>query len=478
MNFDDYNPHNLYDEYFMGLGTPRPEVKPILQWFQQLSSRDLPQIRASTQGVLEELGATFSVEDEERVLPFDPIPRIITMSEWQKLSAGLRQRVAALNLFCADVYGNQEILQAGIIPREIVESARRYMPECRGMKPPNGVWCHVSGIDLVRDRDGNWCVLEDNLRVPSGIAYVLKNRQAMQRVLPELLETLQPEPVNGYAQQLKVVLQKSAPGDDSTLAVLTPGPESSAYFEHALLAEQMGIALVGPKDLTIADGYLHYRTDQGLQRLDVIYRRGDTDLLEKLDLGEAYPNSVAAIVELCQQGRLVFANALGTGIGDDKVIYAYVPDIIRFYLDEEPLLPNVPTYLCWREGDREYVLNDLDELVVKAASAEGGEGMLVGVNATPEERAAFARKIRKKPRAYMAQPTVYLSQIPTLIDGALQGRHTDLRPYVLHQGDEIYVHPGGLTRVALGAGELVVNSSQGGGAKDTWILKRSASRHP
>jgi uncharacterized circularly permuted ATP-grasp superfamily protein len=323
----------------------------------------------------------------------------------------------------------------------------------------------------VRDRDGNWRVLEDNLRVPSGIAYVLKNRQAMQRVVPQLLETFQPEPVDGYAQQLKRVLQNIASSTDSHWAVLTPGPDSSAYFEHALLAEQMGIALVEPQDLTIADGYLHYRTDRQLQRLDVIYRRGDTDLLEKLDLGEACPDSVAAIIELCQQGRLAFANALGTGIGDDKVIYAYVPDIIRFYLNEEPLLSNVPTYLCWRERDRDYVLDHLDELVVKAASAEGGDGMLVGVNATPEERAAFADKIRAKPRAYMAQPTVYLSQIPTVIDGQLQGRHTDLRPYVLHQGDEIYVHPGGLTRVALGEGELVVNSSQGGGAKDTWILK-------
>jgi uncharacterized circularly permuted ATP-grasp superfamily protein len=268
----------------------------------------------------------------------------------------------------------------------------------------------------------------------------------------------------------KRVLENIAPAMDSTFAVLTPGPGCNAYFEHALLAEQMHMPLVEPQALTIADGYLHYRTPQGLQRLDVIYRRGDTELLSDLDLGEAYPDSLAAIIDLCQQGRLAFANALGTGIGDDKVIYAYVPDIIRFYLNEEPRLPNVPTYLCWRDRDREYVLDHLDELVVKAASEEGGAGMLVGIHATPEERAAFADKIRDYPRGYMAQPTVYLSQIPTIIGNTIAGRHTDLRPYVLHQGDEIYVQPGGLTRVALGEGELVVNSSQGGGAKDTWIL--------
>jgi uncharacterized circularly permuted ATP-grasp superfamily protein len=276
--------------------------------------------------------------------------------------------------------------------------------------------------------------------------------------------------VDGYAQQLKAVLDNLAPAADSTMALLTPGVEDSAYFEHALLAQQMGIALVSPEDLVISDGYLHHRSDSGLQRLDIVYRRGDVDLLNALDLGRQYPDGMAAIIELCQQGRLTFANAMGTGIGDDKVIYAYVPDIIRFYLNEEPLLPNVPTYLCWREDDRNYVLEHLDQLVVKAASAEGGSGMLVGTNATEEERQAFADKIRQKPRGYMAQPTVYLSQIPTVIGETIAGRHTDLRPYVLHQGNQIYVHPGGLTRVALEEGKLVVNSSQGGGAKDTWIL--------
>ena len=298
----------------------------------------------------------------------------------------------------------------------------------------------------------------------------------MEQVLPELMAMFDPRPVADYAQQLKSVMNLmmsdfDGPNPDSHMAVLTPGAHSSAYFEHQLLAKQMGIALISPDDVTMSEGYLCYRTDNGLQRLDAIYRRGDTEMFADLNLGEDYPDSTATLIELCQQGKLAVANAIGAGIGDDKVIYAYVPDMIRFYLDEEPLLPNVPTYLCWQESDRNYVLDHLEELVVKAASAEGGNDMLVGINSTAEERQAFAQKIREKPREYMAQPTVYLSQIPTVVEGGIEGRHTDLRPYVLNKGDEIYVHPGGLTRVALERGNLVVNSSQGGGAKDTWVLR-------
>ncbi|MGF1536151.1 MAG: circularly permuted type 2 ATP-grasp protein [Elainellaceae cyanobacterium] len=470
MNFDAYNPQDFYDEYFVSKGKLRPELAPILRWFQSQTDLKVPEIKAKIEAVLEELGATFSHNGEERVLPFDPIPRVISADEWQHLSAGLKQRVKALNLFCADVYSEQRIIQAEVIPRDIVESALRFRSECMGMKPPKDIWCHIGGIDLVRNGDGDWCVLEDNLRVPSGIAYVLKNRLAMERVLPELMAEFSPQPVDDYAQQLKAVMDSIAPEPNSSMALLTPGTDSSAYFEHELLAEQMGIALISPEDVTMSEGYLCYRTDDGPQRLDVIYRRGDTEMFDDLDLGDEYPDSTATLIELCQQGKLVLANAIGAGIGDDKVIYAYVPEMIRFYLDEEPLLPNVPTYLCWRDGDRDYVLDRLDELVVKAASAEGGDDMLVGVNSTAEEREAFAEKIRQKPRAYMAQPTVYLSQIPTVIGDRVEGRHTDLRPYVLHRGDEIYVHPGGLTRVALEKGKLVVNSSQGGGAKDTWVL--------
>ena len=467
--FDAYDPQDLYDEYFISQGELRPEVAPILRWFEA-HRPDIPQVKADLEAVLSELGATFTLGDDERVLPFDPIPRAIAAQEWARVTAGLQQRVKALNLFCADVYGDQRVIRDGVIPRDVIESALRFRPECMGMQPPNGVWCHIGGIDLVRDCQGNWCVLEDNLRVPSGIAYVLKNRLAMERVLPELMATFQPAPVDGYVQQLKSVMMAAAPGPDSTLALLTPGTHSSAYFEHELLAEQMGIVLAAPDEVVISDGYLCHRSQQGLQRLDVVYRRGDTEMFDNLDLGPDYPNGTQALIELCQQGRLALVNAIGAGIGDDKVIYAYVPDIIRFYLGEEPILPNVTTYLCWRDEDRAYVLEHLDELVVKAASAEGGDDMLVGINSTEEERQTFAEKIRQHPRGYMAQPTVYLSQIPTVVGNGVAGRHTDLRPYVLHQGDEIYVHPGGLTRVALEAGQLVVNSSQGGGAKDTWIL--------
>ncbi len=471
MNFDAYNPQGLYDEYFSKSGQLRPELAPILEWFQALPSQDMPHIKAQLESVLEELGATFSFDGEEdRVLPFDPIPRVITAEEWQMLTAGLAQRVKVLNMFCADVYSDQRVIAEGVIPRDVVESALRFRPECMGIKPPRDIWCHISGIDLVRNSDGNWCVLEDNLRVPSGIAYVLKNRIAMMRVLPELIAKFAPKPVDDYPQQLKAVMDLIAPKPDSSMALLTPGVGTSAYFEHQLLAEQMGVALIAPEDVLMSEGYLCYRTDDGPQRLDVVYRRGDTEMFDDIDLGEDYPDSVATLINLCQEGKLALVNAIGAGIGDDKVIYAYVPDMIRFYLNEEPLLPNVPTYLCWREGDRDYVLDHLDELVVKAASAEGGDDMLVGVNSTAEERAAFAKKIRENPREYMAQPTVYLSQIPTVVDGGIDGRHTDLRPYVLHQGNDIYVHPGGLTRVALEKGKLVVNSSQGGGAKDTWVL--------
>lgn len=471
MDFNAYDPQDFYDEYFAATGELRPELAPILEWFQAIPSQNMPQIKDKMEGVLEELGATFSYGGEEdRVLPFDPVPRVITAKEWETLSAGLKQRVTALNMFCADVYSEQRIITEGVIPRDVIESAMRFRPECMGMKPPKGIWCHVSGIDLVRNSDGNWCVLEDNLRDPSGIAYVLKNRIAMKRILPKLIERFSPRPVDDYAQQLKTVMERIAPSTDSTMALLTPGPDNFAYFEHQLLAEQMGIVLVTPEEVTMSEGYLCYRKDEGLQRLDVVYRRGSEDLFLELDLGEHYPDKLATLIELCQAGKLVIANTIGAGLGDDKVIYAYVPDMIHFYLNEAPLLSNVPTYLCWRDDDREYVLNHLEELVVKAASAEGGDDMLIGIDSTQEERQRFAQKIREKPRGYMAQPTVYLSQIPTVVGGGIEGRHTDLRPYVLHQDDDIYVFPGGLTRVALEKGNLVVNSSQGGGAKDTWVL--------
>lgn len=466
MLFDTYDPDQFYDEYFAAPGQPRPEVTTVIEHLQSLD--DLSQANARAEQILADLGATFTLNGEPRVLPFDVIPRVISAAEWQHIEAGLKQRVMALNLFCADIYGRQQIIADGKIPKEVIETAERFLPECMGLQPQNGVWCHVSGVDLVRDQTGTWHVLEDNLRVPSGIAYVLKNRQAMAQVFPP--SALAPVvPVEDYPQQLHSTLLNLSNDPQPGLAVLTPGPIESAYFEHAFLAEQMGIALVEPQDLVITDGYLHRKTGSGLARIDILYRRRNADFFAPLNLGTGQ-SGLTAMIELCQQGRLTIANAFGTGVADDKVVYAYVPEMIRYYLGEDPKLPNVPSYLCWRDQDRQYVLDHLDQLVVKPASGEGGKGLLIGPHASDAERAAFAEAIKAQPRAYMAQPTLFLSRIPTLTAGQPEGRHVDLRPYILHQGDEIYVHPGGLTRVALTPGSLVVNSTQGGGSKDTWIL--------
>ena len=471
MDLNNYDTQDYYDEYILDSGKPRSEVAPIVEWLQTLSPEELRDYQQTAQQTLADRNVTFKAGEEEQVFPFDLIPRVIPANEWQYLKQGLQQRVMALNLFCADIYDRQKIVKDGLIPQEIIDSAVNFIPECRGMKPPAGVWCHVSGTDLVRDRDGKWYVLEDNLRVPSGVSYTLENRRIMKLLLPQLLEKLAIAPVEDYPQQLLKTLLNSAPKeiDNPKVVVLSPGKQSSAYFEHAYLAEKMGVDLLEAQDLTLEAGYLQMRTAEGLRRIDAIYRRGDKDLFDSLNLGSNHASGTAAIADLCQQGKLSLANALGTGVADDKVIYAYVPKMIRYYLSQEPILPNVPTYLCWEEEDRKYVLEHLDELVVKSASEEGGHGMLVGIDASASEREAFAEKIKSHPRRYMAQPTIYLSQIPTVFGDRLEGRHTDLRPYIIHQGDEIYVYPGGLTRVAMEKGNLVVNSSQGGGSKDTWI---------
>lgn len=471
MELNYYDPKNQYDEYFLSSREPRSAVVPVVEWLQKLAPSELEQYQTTAQQTLAQKNVTFGEGTEKQVFPFDLIPRIISATEWQKLKQGLQQRVAALNLFCADIYDRQLIVADGKIPREIINSATNFLPECRGTKPPSQIWCHISGTDLVRNRDGEWYVLEDNLRVPSGVSYTLENRQVMKKLLPQLLEKMAVAPVDDYPQQFLKSLLKSAPQGVSEphIVVLTPGKQSTAYFEHAYLAQKMGVSLAEAADIVLVDGYLQMLSDRGLKRIDVIYRRGDKELFDSLKLGNDDTSGTAAIATLCQQGKLAVANALGTGIADDKVIYAYVPQIIQYYLNEEPILPNVPTYLCWQEKDRQYVLEHLDELVVKAASEEGGHGMLIGTNATSEAKQEFAQKIQAQPRSYIAQHTVYLSQIPTVFGDRLEGRHTDLRPYIIHQGEEIYVYPGGLTRVAMEAGELVVNSSQGGGSKDTWV---------
>jgi uncharacterized circularly permuted ATP-grasp superfamily protein len=421
------------------------------------------------------LGVTFSVygdeQGTERVLPFDIIPRVITATEWEWLEKGLKQRIHALNLFLSDIYAEQKIVKDGIIPLELILSATGFLKPCIGLKPPQGIWCHITGTDLVRDRAGEWYVLEDNLRCPSGVSYVLENRRVMKSTFPQVFRTMAIEPVEDYPSHLLETLLHLAPPSlpNPTVVVLTPGIYNSAYFEHSFLAQQMGVELVEGRDLVVSDGYLKMRTTKGLQHVDVVYRRIDDIFIDPLAFHPDSLLGIPGLMEVYQSGRVAIANALGTGIADDKVIYAFVPEMIRYYLGEDPILQNVPTYLCWEEKQLDYVLANLDQLVVKSANESGGYGMLIGTQASPQEREEFAKRIQATPRNYIAQPTLSLSRVPTLIEDQIEGCHVDLRPYILY-GKDIYVNPGGLTRVALKRGSLVVNSSQGGGSKDTWVL--------
>ena len=477
MQLNTYDPGNFYDELFIEPGQPRPQAAPLIDWMGKLPADILKKHHETAQVALFNLGVTFRVYSDqqgiERIFPVDIIPRIIAEAEWRSLETGLKQRIEALNCFLNDIYGDQRIIKDGIIPLDIVESASGFLKPCIGIRPPAGVWCHITGTDLVRDQTGQWYVLEDNLRVPSGISYVLENRRVMKSTFPDMFQTIPIQPVDSYPSELLETLLNLAPANlpDPTVVVLTPGINNSAYFEHSFLAQQMGVELVEGRDLVVADGYLQMRTTKGLQRVDVVYRRLDDDFLDPLVFRPDSFLGVAGLMEVYRQGRVALANAPGTGVADDKVIYAYVPDMIRYYLNAEPLLANVPTYLCWREQDRQYVLDHLAELVVKSSNEAGGYGMLMGPSASVQERESFVERIQANPRNYIAQPVLNLSRVPTLIGDQVDGRHVDLRPYILHRGDEIYVHPGGLTRVALRKDSLVVNSSQGGGSKDTWVLQ-------
>jgi uncharacterized circularly permuted ATP-grasp superfamily protein len=475
VKFDDYDPGDFYDELFITKGQPRPEVAPLIERINSLSINELQHRQQAAQKALLHLGATFNVYSDtqgtERVLPFDIIPRIVTAPDWAWLERGLKQRIEALNLFLSDIYGDQKIVKDGIIPEKIITSSKGFLPPCIGLQPPRGIWCHITGTDLVRDRDGQWYVLEDNLRCPSGVSYVLENRRVMKTTLPIVFNRMPILPVDDYPGQLLETLLNLAPPSlpDPTVVVMTPGQYNSAYFEHSFLAQQMGVELVEGRDLVVADGYLQMKTTKGLKRVDVVYRRLDDEFLDPTTFRADSMLGVAGLMDVYRRGRVALANAPGTGVADDKVIYAYVPQMVKYYLGEEQLIPNVPTYLCWEPTDQAYVLDNLDKLVVKAANESGGYGMLVGPHATPEQREDFAARICAAPRNYIAQPTLILSRVPTLIGDRLEGCHVDLRPYILY-GKEIYVNPGGFTRVALRRGSLVVNSSQGGGGKDTWVL--------
>jgi len=475
VRFQFYDPGEFYDELFVAKGQPRPHAAPLIDRINSLSPGDLEIRQEAAKTAMMKLGATFNVYNDsqgtERILPFDLIPRIVSASEWAYLERGLKQRIHVLNLFIDDIYGEQKIIKDGIIPQELIYSSKGFLEPCMGLKPQKGIWCHITGTDLVRDGEGKWYVLEDNLRCPSGVSYVLENRRVMKTTFPQLFAKLGIQPVDEYPSHLLDTLLNLA-GDhiiNPTVVVLTPGMYNSAYFEHSFLAQQMGVELVEGRDLVVSDGYVQMRTTKGLKRVDVIYRRIDDNFIDPLVFNPESMLGIPGLTEVYRHGRVALANALGTGITDDKVIYAYVPEMIQYYLGEEQIISNVPTYLCWEPKQLEYVLNNLDKLVVKAANEAGGYGMLVGTQSTEPERLEFAEKIKANPRNYIAQPTLSLSRVPTLLGDGFEGCHVDLRPYILY-GEDIYVHPGGLTRVAMKKGSLVVNSSQGGGSKDTWVL--------
>ena len=484
--FTEYKSSVGYDEYFCnGTAAPRADLAPLLASLAQIGLPELNRSHASASQLLRRLGATFRLNDSglngsERILPFDPLPRLISSREWNTLHKGLKQRLEAIDCFLADVYGPQQIIRDGVIPREDVESSSGWRPQLQGLTLPLNRWCHISGLDLIRDGQGTWRVLEDNLRCPSGVAYFLENRRVMKRLFPSLFAGRTVQPIDDYPSHLLRTLQELAPWSDSPRAViLTPGVFNSAYFEHSYLAQQMGIPLVEGRDLSCEEGRVWLRSTNGRTPVDVIYRRIDDDFLDPTVFRSDSMLGVPGLIDVLRDGRVSIANAPGTGVADDKLIYAHVPAMIRYYLDEEPIIENVRTFLCARDDDRRYVLEHLEQLVVKSVAEAGGYGMLIGPQASRSELADFDSKIRANPRNFIAQPTLQLSTVPSLSDGELYPCHVDLRPYVL-RGRDTWISPGGLTRVALKRGSLVVNSSQGGGCKDTWIVDehRVASEQP
>lgn len=482
LRFGEYDTEGFYDEMFLEGGLPRPRAEMLALRLRQLAEGELIRRQKAADLALLNMGITFNVYGHsagtEKIWPFDLIPRIIESAEWKAIDAGLRQRITALNLFIDDMYHDQKIVKDGVFPEYMAQSAKNYLRPCAGLNPPRRVWCHITGTDLIRDTDGQVYVLEDNLRCPSGVSYVIENREVMKRTFPQLFQGLSILAVEDYPEHLLKMLQYIAPpsaGSDPNVVVLTPGIFNSAYFEHCFLAQQMGVELVQGSDLIVHNGFVNMRTTRGLQRVDVIYRRIDDEFLDPKTFRSDSALGVAGLMDVYRAGRVALANAPGTGIADDKAVYAYVPDMIRYYLGEDIKLPNVPTFLCADEKQRAHVLANIDKLVVKPANESGGYGILLGPRATREQREKYAELIRANPRNYVAQPMMSLSRVPTLAGDHLEGRHVDLRPYILY-GEDIYILPGGLTRVALVKGSLVVNSSQGGGSKDTWVLKDSPPR--
>jgi uncharacterized circularly permuted ATP-grasp superfamily protein len=477
IQWESYDTRGYWDDMMAAGGQPRDAATTVAQFLSSLGIDEIRSRQKAAEAAIEGMGITFTVYGEgssiDRAWPFDIIPRIIGAREWARTEAGLRQRLQALNCFIADLYGDQRIVADKVFPGELLEDSKNFRPQCRGVKPAFDTWAHICGSDLIRDDKGDFYVLEDNLRVPSGVSYMLENRALTKRVFGELFADTSILPIADYPNQLFDVLSSISPrpGDFPEVVVLTPGIYNSAYFEHAFLAQQMGAELVEGSDLFVGDDDCVYmQTIDGPQRVDVIYRRIDDLFLDPEAFNPDSALGVPGLLRAWRKGRVGLANAPGAGVADDKVVYAFVPKIIRYYLDQEPILPNVPTYLCLDPKERAYVLEHLHEMVVKPANESGGYGMLIGPAASARECAEFKTRIQADPRNYIAQPLIKLSTVPTLVDDHVEPRHVDLRPFVL-QGEDISVTPGGLTRVALRRGSTVVNSSQGGGSKDTWVIE-------
>ena len=472
--FSDYEIDAAYDEMFSADGDVREHCAALHGRLATLPPEELIRRQQACEQSFLQQGITFTVYSDkqatERIIPTDLLPRLVTADEWERIDRGLTQRIRALNMFLRDIYTDGRVLKDGVVPRPMIYGSKHYRREMRGLPVPHGAYVNVCGTDLVRREDGAFVVLEDNLRVPSGVSYMLANREVVRRAFPGVFRAAGVRAIDHYPQELLATLKSLAPfQEDVSIAVLTPGVFNSAYFEHAFLARQMGVELVEGRDLLINDNVVFARTTSGLKRIDVIYRRVDDDFIDPLIFREDSSLGVPGIFNAYRAGNVVIANALGTGVADDKAVYAYVPRLIRYYLSEEPILDNVETYLCREPKQLGYVLANLDKLVVKAVGESGGYGMLVGPHASLAERDAFAQKLKADPENYIAQPTIQLSTAPTFVDGGVEARHVDLRPFILH-GEKTTIVPGGLTRVALRRGSLVVNSSQGGGSKDTWVL--------
>jgi uncharacterized circularly permuted ATP-grasp superfamily protein len=475
--FDGYRkpdrPHaDAYDEMFEPDGTVRAPYRALHDALAPTAVADLSARSEALDRAYVDQGITFSLSGQERPIPLDIVPRVISAAEWTKLQRGIVQRVRALEAFLADIYGDAEIVRDKILPRRLITTCEHFHREAAGLNPPNGVRIHVAGIDLVRDTEGVFRVLEDNLRNPSGVSYVMENRRTMARVFPDLFNKQRVRAVADYSTHLLKALKSASAANaaDPTVVVLTPGVYNSAYFEHSLLARQMGVELVEGRDLFCRDNIVYMRTTQGEQQVDVIYRRIDDVFLDPLQFNPASVLGVAGLLNAARAGNVVIANAVGNGVGDDKLVYTYVPQMISYYLNEKPVIPNVDTFRCWLDEERDHVLDELEDLVLKPVEGSGGYGILFGPNASAEELAEARASIREDPRSWIAQPVVQLSTVPTKVDDRLVPRHVDLRPFAVNDGEEIFVLPGGLTRVALPEGSLVVNSSQGGGSKDTWVL--------